>query len=83
MHPGSLRRCEKHIHPHFSRLSALATGQVVVAEADGGMSASEERRVAVFDPAAPQHSSAGVGSAGGRKKVISGSQHTSAAGTAY
>jgi hypothetical protein len=61
----------------------VATGQVVVTEANGGTSTSEERRVAVFDPAAPQHSSAGGSGAGGRKKVISGSKHTSAAGEVH
>ena len=61
----------------------LATGQVVVMEANGGMSTSEERRVAVFDPAAPQHSGAGVSIADGRRKVISGSKHSPAAGECH
>lgn len=55
----------------------------MVTEANGGTSTSEERRVAVFDPAAPQHSSAGVSGAGGRRTLISGSKHAPAAGEVH
>lgn len=58
----------------------LLVVQVVVTQSDGRTSTSEERRVAVFDPAAPQHSGAGIIGGGSGKKEIVGSKRKDATG---